>query len=423
MSAGGAPPGGSAGPAAAPDSSLRPLLWTVFLPAAVYGVGQGAAAPVIALTARDLGASVGLAGLSVAAVGLGLLLGDLPAGRIVARFGERIAIVGGTAAGTIGVLACLFAPNVAVLLTGVVLTGLANAVWGLARQGYLAEAVPYARRARAMAGLTGMMRLGFFVGPFLGAATILLVGVRGGFVVQLVAVGVAGVLMARLPDPPRQPPAGPAPTVTRVALRHRRLLGTLGAGSLLMGAARASREAVLPLWADHLGLDAATASIVFGIGAAIDLACSYPAGQLMDRFGRSIVAVPSLLVMALSYALVPLAVGPASLTAVAVVMGVGNGLGNGVIMTLGADVAPAGTRAEFLGAWRLTHDAGMFVGPLLVGLVAAAGSLVAAVAALGAVSALGAAVLGRTIPVHAPAPARPAPADQPTAPTQTGRSA
>lgn len=405
MSVGGAPPGGRATRPAGLDHSLRPLLWTVFLPAAIYGVGQGAAAPVIALTARDLGASVGVAGLTVAAVGLGLLLGDLPAGRIVARFGERAAIIGGSAVGTVGVLLCLFAPTVGVLVAGIVLTGLANAVWGLARQGYLAEAVPFGRRARAMAGLTGMMRLGFFVGPFLGAGTIVAVGVRGGFVVQLVAVVVAGVLMARLPDPPRRAATtGPAPTIPQVVGRHRRLLGTLGSGALLMGAARASREAVLPLWADHLGVDAATASVVFGIGAAVDVACSYPAGRLMDRFGRRIVAVPSLLVMAVSYAVLPLAAGVASLAAVAVVMGIGNGLGNGVIMTLGADVAPADTRAEFLGAWRLTHDAGMFAGPLLVGLLAAAGPLVVAVGALGGVSALGAAVLGRCIPVHAPWP-------------------
>ncbi|ALL79822.1 transporter (plasmid) [Pseudonocardia sp. EC080610-09] len=383
---------------------MRPLLWTVYLPAAIYGVGQGAAAPVIALTARDLGASVGVAGLAVAAVGLGLLLGDLPAGRIVSRFGERAAIVGGSTAGALGVLLCLLAPTVPVLVAGIVLTGLANAVWGLARQGYLAEAVPFARRARAMAGLTAMMRLGFFAGPFLGAATILLVGVRGGFVVQLVAVVVAGVLMARLPDPPRRTAAGPAPTIPQVVHRHRRLLGTLGAGALLMGAARASREAVLPLWADHLGLDAATASVVFGIGAAVDVACSYPAGRVMDRFGRRIVAVPSLLVMAVSYTVLPLAAGVTSLAVVAVVMGIGNGLGNGVIMTLGADVAPADTRAEFLGAWRLTHDAGMFAGPLFVGMVAAAGPLVVAVGALGGVCALGAAVLGRFIPVYAPWP-------------------
>jgi hypothetical protein len=67
-------------------------------------------------------------------------------------------------------------------------------------------------------------------------------------------------------------------------------------------------------------------------------------------------------------------------------MGIGNGFGNGVIMTLGADVAPSATRAEFLAAWRLTHDAGMFLGPFAVGAAATVVPLGLAVAGLGVVS-------------------------------------
>ncbi|WP_029902545.1 hypothetical protein [Nocardia brasiliensis] len=52
---------------------------------------------------------------------------------------------------------------------------------------------------------------------------------------------------------------------------------------------------------------------------------------------------------------------------VAVLLGLADGVSNGVIMTVGADAAPDGRRAEFLGAWRLTHDVGMFAGPLVAG--------------------------------------------------------
>jgi hypothetical protein len=37
-------------------ATLKPLVTTVFVPSAVFGIGQGAGAPVIALIARDLGA-------------------------------------------------------------------------------------------------------------------------------------------------------------------------------------------------------------------------------------------------------------------------------------------------------------------------------------------------------------------------------
>lgn len=43
-------------------AGLKPLVTTVFVPAAIFGIGQGAAAPIMAVTARDLGASVAVAG-------------------------------------------------------------------------------------------------------------------------------------------------------------------------------------------------------------------------------------------------------------------------------------------------------------------------------------------------------------------------
>jgi MFS family permease len=385
--------------------TLRSLATTVYIPSAIFGIGQGAGAPVVALIARDLGASVGTAGAIVALVGLGAVLGDLPAGRVVARYGERRSIIVGSTIGALGVVLCLAAPNPVVLAIGVALTGLASAVWGLARQSYLAEVVPLPIRARAMAMFALTWRLGYFVGPFLGALVILAAGTRGGFAVQFTGIVLAGYLMARMEDPPRPPDAEPGGVpLLAILRRHRGLLATLGTGALLMGAARASRDAVLPLWADHLGLHAATASLVFGIGALADLLCSYPAGQIMDRYGRRLVAVPSLVVIAVSFAALPFTTTAVAMTAVAVLMGVGNGLGNGVIMTLGADIAPSATRAEFLAAWRLTHDSGMFLGPLAVGVVAAAAPLGCAAATLGAVSCLGAAVMHRFIPRFSPWP-------------------
>ncbi|WP_067701575.1 MFS transporter [Nocardia jejuensis] len=394
--------------------SLRPLLLTVYVPAATYGIGMGAAAPVMALTALDLGASVAVAGLTVALVGLGQILGDIPAGQVVSRLGERISIIVASSAGAAGVLLCVFAPTVPLLCVGLVIVGLSNAIWGLARMSYLSEAVPFEQRARAMALFGGCMRLGFFLGPFLGAAMIAGFGTRGGFVVQFAAIAIAGYLMARLPDPQLPATGGiPAPTLSlmQIGRSHRAVLLTLGAGSLLMGAARSSREAVLPLWADHLGTSATTASLIFGIGAGLDVLCAYPAGHLMDRFGRRFITVPSLVVLALAYFAVPLTDSTLTLGIVAVIMGIGNGIGNGTIMTIGADVSPAANRAEFLAAWRLTHDGGSFVGPLTISGLAAVGPLAVAVLTIGGVAALGAFVMARYIPVYIPWPRdRPKPA-------------
>jgi MFS family permease len=379
--------------------TLRPLVVPVFLPAAVFGIGQGAAVPVVALQARELDASVGAAGLIVAMLGLGLVLGDLPAGRIVARIGERSAVLLGSAVGAVGVALSLLSWSPVVLGIGVGLYGISNAVWALARQAYVVETVPLALRARALSAIAGLNRLGTLIGPFLGAGVVHLLGPRGGFLVELVAVVVAGALMAAMPavEADRRS-TRPAQTMRSVLVTHRRVLRTLGTGALLMGAARASRAAVLPLWADHIGLDAVTTSLLFGVGAAVDVALSYPAGRWMDLRGRRPVAVGSLVAFAGAHVALPFTSSVITLGAVAMLMGVANGLSNGLIMTLGADAAPRDGRAEFLGAFRLCHDVGTLTGPLVLAAVTAAATLGMGSVALGALAALGAAGMARWVP-------------------------
>ena len=374
----------------------------VFLPAAVYGIGQGAAAPIFALRALDLGATSAVAGVIVALSGLGMVLGDLPAGRAVARIGERWAVVLGSALGAVGVALCICASNVIVLGIGMLLMGVANAVWGLARQSYIIAAVPASDRGRALSTLAGSMRLGFFIGPFVGAAVVAAVGLAGGLWVQLVATVCSGAIMATLKDHGDTQGDNEGRSLGSVIVEHRTVLSTLGSGALLMGASRASRTALLPLWAAHIGLSASVTSIVFGISGAVDVAMSYPSGVLMDRLGRRAIAVPSMVLFALGYALLPLSTGNTTMAGVAVVLGLANGLSNGVIMTIGADAAPPGHTAEFLGAWRLTHDVGMFLGPIVVGVISGVAVLAAASTALGGSAALGAAAFNRWVPRQRP---------------------
>src|SRR6478736_4088966 len=180
--------------------------------------------------------------------------------------------------------------------------------------------------------------------------------------------------------------------------RHRRLLATLGLAVVLVGAVRATRQVVLPLWSEHLGFAPATTSLVFGISGAVDMLLFYPAGRVMDRRGRLWVAVPSMLVLGGAIAVLPLTSTLGGLAVVAMVMGFGNGIGSGILMTLGADVAPPDARAQFLGVWRVLQDSGAAAGPLVVSAVAAAGSLAAGIVTMGAAGLLAAGALAAFVP-------------------------
>ncbi len=383
------------------STALRPLVVPVFVPAAAFGLAQGAAIPVVAFTARDLGASLVVTSVVVALFGIGQMAGGIPAGRVVRRLGERRAIVAGSLLGACGAALCLVAWTVAVLALGVFLVGVAGAMWGLARHAYVAYAVPPEIRARALAAMAGSNRVGLFAGPLIGAAVVHYTGPRGGFAVELAGILLAAALMARLPDVEQHETGTRGPSVVATLRRHRGVLGRLGVAVLITGAARATRNAAVPLWAAHLGLDAATTSVVVGLAAGIEMLTAYPGGRWMDLRGRRFVAVPCLLLFGIGHLLLPATNGVVSLTALALLMGFGGGLSTGLVMTLGADEAPEVDRAEFLAVWRLCHDTGMATGPALVSAVSALGSLGAGIALVGVLALVGAAIYARAVPAHA----------------------
>jgi MFS family permease len=404
------------GPAGEP--TLRSLGVTVYAPSFLFSVGQGAVIPIVALSAKSLGATVAIASLTVALRGIGTLLFDLPAGALVSRLGERTAMAIGTGILLVGLVGCVLANGVLLFSLCMLLMGCGWAMWLLARLTYVSEVMPLRLRGRALSTLGGVNRVGNFVGPFLGALAITAIGLDGAYLVHI-ALAVAGcALLLLVPDPHADLQSGPGDGVVRfaaVAREHAPVFRTAGVGAMAIGLLRASRQAILPLWADRVGLDAAAVGVIFGLAAGLDMLLFYPAGSLSDRLGRKYVAVPCLSVLALGFLLLPLTRSFATIVPVALLLGFGNGLGSGIVMTLGADFAPRIGRAEFLGVWRLVGDVGTAGGPLVAAGVTAAASLGGASVLTGAVGLAGAGVvlLRMPEPLDEEAPAPPARADGP----------
>jgi MFS family permease len=122
----------------------------------------------------------------------------------------------------------------------------------------------------------------------------------------------------------------------------------------------------------------------------------------MDRFGRVYVAVPSMIVLGLGFLLLPLTSGAATVGLVAALMGLGNGISSGVVLTLGADASPLQNRAQFLAGWRLCSDLGHAGGPLVISVVSALASLAAAAVSMGLITWAGSAWLLKWVPAYAP---------------------
>jgi MFS family permease len=245
------------------------------------------------------------------------------------------------------------------------------------------------------------MRIGQFIGPLVGGLLIIPFGLAGPFFLQAGLAVAAAVTLGLTPEPEHAP--APSVTTVPVALRqvvrdHRRILGTAGLVAVTFQILRTARQAVIPLWGDHLGLTPSEISLVFGASSGIEMLIFYPVGMLMDSKGRKWVAIPSLILLSLGMALIPLTTDFAGLFLVSLLVGLANGLGSGVNLTLGSDLSPVIGRSQFFGLWRLVSDLGTAGGPLLVAAVTSLASLGAASVAVAGVGLIGAGVLWRAVP-------------------------
>lgn len=387
--------------------TLRRIALSAFGPSLLFGLGEGAILPVIPLGARELGASVAMAALVVTLIGIGSLISNIPASLITMHRGERWAIVAAAVWCAIAMALCAWTRQLGLFALGCFMVGMSQAVFNLARQSYLTEAVPPEYRARAMSTLGGAMRVGLFIGPFAAAAAIHRYGLTGAYGVGIAALVVAAAVAARIPELETNAVDAeaatavamlPAPTLGSIVRDHRHLFVTLGIGVMLVSAVRATRQAVIPLWADHLALAPSVAALIYGLAGGVEMLVFYPAGKVMDQKGRRWVAVPSMLIMGVPLLLMPFTHGAATLLFAAAVIGFGNGIGSGMVMTLGADHSPRLGRAHFLGVWRLMSDLGSSCGPALLSLLAATLSLGTGIAATGLIAFAAAAQLAYWIP-------------------------
>ncbi|WP_228386242.1 MFS transporter [Ornithinicoccus halotolerans] len=380
---------------------LREVVLGAMLPSLLFSMAVGIVLPLIPSTATRLGADLAAAGFVAALLPIGKIAADLPAGAVAARIGDRRAMLLAAVLSLLAFAGTAAAPSLLLLQLSIFALGVATAVFHLSRHAFLTEVTPVGQRARVLSTLGGMHRLGYFVGPFLGALVIVSTSLRPAFwlATGCVLVMLIVLLMSR-DDTARSTSGNRAPkrSLLQIAVDYRRLFLTLGVATLLVGAVRGARQTVLPLWGESLGLDPEVISLLFGLSGAVDMLLFYPAGKVMDHWGRLWMAIPSMLLMGVAMALLPLTGGATTVALVACLLGLGNGIGAGIIMTIGADVAPVNDRSSFLGVWRLFSDAGDAAGPLIIAAGAALGSVAGGIWASAAVGAMAAGALGRWVP-------------------------
>lgn len=371
----------------------NPLILPVFIPTFLLRLGSGLLIPILPLYAKSFDISYGLVGLVLAAEGIGHLVGDLPAAMVLNRIGRKSAMLLGVITVALCGAGLFFAPSIFVVFLLRLVGGIGGALWDISRYAYLADATAIHQRGRALSVFGGISRIGTFLGPVIGGYIASATSVKYPFLVYggvtLLAAVVAAIAVEASRKRVSPPEHGLVRHFANIFRAHRKNLITAGTGQFFAQTIRSGRYIIIPLYgAEILGLGYEQIGLIMTFSGFIDMMMFYPAGVIMDRFGRKFANVPSFTLQAIGMALIPLTEASAAylnlpffsiglitgefiaLLFAASLLGFGNGLSSGAMMTLGADLAPRDALSEFLGLWRLIGDGGRMSGPVCVGYIA-----------------------------------------------------
>lgn len=358
-------------------SGIRPLVLAFYLPAMMITLGSGLLVPILPLYASSFEISYGLIGLILAGEGLGTLIADVPTGMLQRRFGNKQVMMMGMGFTTVSVALLFVTQSIWLVFLLRLTAGFGRAMYTVSAHVYVTNNIEIGQRGKAISMYGGTHRLGGFVGPAIGGIVASLIGLRFGFlccglfsVIGLLCVAV--FTRNRKGLEPRSAGNQEQPLhVVSVLQSNYRILASAGTAHVFAQMIRAGRTVVIPIFAaDILGLGVEQIGLIVSISVAVDFSLFLVAGWLMDHFGRKFAIVPCFAIQAVGMALIPLTASFGGLLFAAIVIGFGNGLGAGSMMTLGSDLSPIESRGEFLGVWRLIGDFGHTGAPLVVGAVA-----------------------------------------------------
>jgi MFS family permease len=357
--------------------ATRILVWMCVL-IAVNQLGFGAIVPVIALYARSFGVSQSAIGVAIAVYGLARFLVAVPVGKLTDVLGRRAALTLGGLVTAAGNFLCAYAPNFATFVAARFVAGVGAALVLIAGQIVLADITTPARRGRVMAIYQGVFLFAVGVGPYPGGLLAERFGLAAPFVVYAIAGAAASVVAwLQIPDTraaglSAADAAAPVPFASQVRLLTHHpgfmlvsLVGFMNAvvrtGALFNIVPVLARDRLL-LGTDRIGFGLALSSVV-------GLVLAYPAGVLVDRYGRKTVIVPATAAAGLSMLVFLAAPSYAWFLAGCVVWSVAVGVSGAAPAAYAADVTPPGMNAAAMSTYRMLSDLGYVVGPIVLGAV------------------------------------------------------
>nr|WP_231706267.1 MFS transporter [Arthrobacter sp. zg-Y40] len=319
---------------------------------------------------EEFAASDSAGGFASGSFVIGALLARVFAGKFLDFVGRRRLLIVSLAVFVVAALLYIPADSLALLLTVRIIHGAAFGAASTSLSASVMGLIPINRRGEGTGYFGISTTLATAVGPFLAVMLVDSVSYRALFLVTTACAAVALVLSLVLRLPERTPTLEEQKNKWRMHLTDIIDPGALSIASVMFiaGAAYAGVLSFLNSYAQSEGL-VLGASLFFVVYAAVVLVSRLFVGRIQDRHGDNAVIYPTLVSFAAGLALLAYAPNNAVLAVAGIFLGFGFGALMPCAQAIAVSMAPAHRIGLATSTFFILMDAGIGVGPLLLGML------------------------------------------------------
>lgn len=337
-------------------------------------VGFGIVVPAIPMFARSFGVSHAAVGLIVSAFAVTRFSSGLISGKLVDIFGERSVFAVGVFIVALSVLLAGLAVNYPQLLIFRAAGGIGSSMFSVAAGSVILRSVRDDQRAHAQSVYNGAFLLGAIAGPAIGGA-LTTISLRAPFFVYSFTLLISGTIAfffftsAHLQSRDSKTNNQEVTTLKdafRLKPYRYALIISFVASWVLFGL----RSSILPLFVtEALKSTAAIVGIGFTLSALFQGAILLRAGRLSDSHGRRYASILGSIIVLIGSLVMVFTIHPWMYLLSMSIIGLGAAFLSTTPASIVGDVIK-GTGGQVIGLFQMAGDAGMIVGPIIVGFIA-----------------------------------------------------
>jgi MFS family permease len=329
-------------------------------------LGQQMLAATLPVYVISIGGNQAEAGLVSGAITFTALFFRPYIGWLTDAWRRRPLVLIGTSCNGLASVVYLLAGSIPFLLLGRLVHGFGLSCYTTAANAYVADIAPPKRRGEAIGLFSTMYALALVIGPVIGFMIIGSTGFRYLFCFTggLALIAFVISLFARERRQPLEIKCQPWSLRTGIVAVEALPIGWT---AVCMGMGYGTLSAFIAIFAQSRGIQ--NPGFYFMVQAIALMVTRTFAGQLADKYGRTVVIIPSLILMAAALALLPMAHSFTYFVISASFFGMGFGAGQPATMALLIDRVRPEKRGLAVGTYFIGFDTGITIASILLGVV------------------------------------------------------